>query len=173
MICPSCQTPGTIHAGGRSGEGVCKTWPRCKWCGGAFNADNYREGCPEAAVMRSDGLCFGCSFWELRARQFERDSGKHLVINGHFYAADPANTVGHGEPDPRPSAQHRGMAGRRFDFQRLDGSPAQSCYSLWSGGEIAEQVRGRIPDNARFLNGAEKAQVGETMCFNPSRGEPA
>lgn len=170
MICPSCNTPGMIHAGGHTGNGECKNYPRCRWCNGAFNADGYREGCEEAAVMRSDGLCFSCAFWELRARKHEKNPGRTLVIGGHFYAPDASNTVPVGAPDPHPYAKNRGMAGRRFDFERFDGSPAQSCYSLWSGGDIAEQVRHRIPDNARFLNGATQEQVGETTCFNPSRG---
>lgn len=39
---------------------------------------------------------------------------------------------------------------------------------------MPDHLRARFPDTARFLGGAERAQVGETTCWNPSdrKSEP-
>jgi hypothetical protein len=72
----------------------------------------------------------------------------------------------------------RGMAGRRFDIEYIDPSiyvgQRTTTFDLWSGSTMPEHLRAIFPDTARFLGGAEKVQVGETTCWNPSdhKSEP-
>lgn len=170
MICPGCGTPNVIHAYGQTDNPPCATWARCPRCGAANNVEaKYRPGVT-VDIRDELGICYICAIREERAREYAAGKSKRtLIINGYTYAADPANSVPLGNPDPHPRTSMRGMAGRRFDIERFDGTPPFSCYSLWAGGEVDEWSRDRMPDNARFLNGAERAQVGPTTCFNPSR----
>lgn len=170
MICPGCGAKNTEHAYSRTENPPCASWPKCPRCGEAGNGpDSYRQS-ETTAIMAELGICFCCSVREETARNYVANKSPGLlIINGATYSADPRNTVPLGAPDPHPRAQMRGMAGRRFDFELLDGSPPKSCYSLWYGSEVDKWCRDRMPDNARFLNGAERVQVGETTCFNPAR----
>jgi len=169
MICPGCGTKNTEHAYSRTENPPCASWPACPRCGEAHDiAAKYRAG-PEATIRDELGVCYICAIHEHELRKYEAGRSRNLlIIGGATYTADPANTVALGAPDPHPRATMRGMAGRRFDFERLDGSPPKSCYSLWYGSEVRPWARERMPDNARFLNGAERADVGGTTCFNPS-----
>jgi hypothetical protein len=96
------------------------------------------------------------------AERLERDHAKMTIIGGHIYT-----------PGNRTSGEFRGMAGRRFDIEYM----APSIYAgqkittvdLWSGGSLPTRLTALYSDTARFLNGAEKAQVGETGCWNSSR----
>jgi hypothetical protein len=49
-----------------------------------------------------------------------------------------------------------------------------TTFDLWSGGSMIDILKAKYPDTAKFLGGAQKAQVGETTCWNPSghRSEP-
>ncbi len=109
----------------------------------------------EGKLAKELGTCFTCAFWEIRARK-----GCNTVINGYIYSP------GNGTTGP-----HRGMAGRRFDIEYFAGVNAGktiTTFDLWGGGEIPERFRERLPDTAKFLGGATKAQVGDITCFNPS-----
>jgi hypothetical protein len=123
----------------------------CAICGTIGFSTSYSK-CAEKTRMDRDGLCFGCAFWELRA-----EKGCPTVIDGCTYT-----------PGTRTSGEFRGCGGRRFDIEYFDGRRV-TTFDLWVGGVIPERWRNRIPDTARFLNGAERVQVGDTICFQESR----
>lgn len=107
-----------------------------------------------AARMKATNECFTCAFWEIRCA-----AGEPIVIEAHVYG------IGR-EPGPHTPRWDLGMGGRRFDIEFFDGRRV-TTHNLWSGGEIPERYRSRLPDTARFL-GARKAVVGEMTCWDPS-----
>lgn len=127
----------------------------CKICEKTDYSTNYGP-CPEKGRMERDGICFICACWELRA---ERNNS--TVIEGVVYT-----------PGNRTKGEFRGMAGRRFDIEYFDGRRV-TTFELWCGGAIPERLRGRIPDTAKFLHGARKAEVAGTLCFDESISQEA
>lgn len=119
-------------------------------CGMCGKEERLHWSADVEAQLRERKLCFGCNFWENQARK-----GCDTVIDGFTYG-----------PGNRTSGSFRGMAGRRFDIEYFDGRKV-TTYDLWGGGEIPEAFRDRLPDTARF-RGAERAKVGETICWNPT-----
>jgi hypothetical protein len=132
--------------------GKCQTLPdrACAICGAKNYHTSYMGS--EGKRMEADGICFSCAFWSDRA-----EKGCPTVIDGWVYT-----------PGTRTTGEFRGMAGRRFDIEYFDGRKV-TTFDLWSGGEIPERFRDRIPDTARFVNGAKRSNVGGTNCWNPSR----
>ena len=127
---------------------------RCAICG-----QDYRENCMSGAEltrMQEKGICFTCAFWDIRAER-----GAKTVIDGCTYS-----------PGRRTSGEFRGCAGRRFDIEYFDGKRI-TTYDLWVGGVIPERWRAAVPDTARFLRGAGRAQVGEITCFDSSAADTA
>jgi hypothetical protein len=125
----------------------------CPGCGKPGPHGKYSG--PEGKRMEQTGECFMCAFWELAATK------KHdCVIDGFLY------TIGR-EPKPNSYRNDLGMGGRRFDIEFFDGRRVMT-HNLWAGGLIPERFRDRIPNTARFAGGAERCQVGETTCWNPS-----
>lgn len=129
----------------------------CKDCGAVGYSTSYIETCEEKKVIDTEGVCFICAFWRVRIAK------KHdTVIAGYIYS------VGN-----RPNGgRTNGMAGRRFDIEYFDGRTV-TTYDLWAGSEVPERYRAQIPDTARFVGGAERVKVGETVCWNPSREKSA
>lgn len=123
----------------------------CAMCGEMASPDNTMPGPYQDRMVRDD-LCFACALWSIRA-----DEGCPTVIDGCMYT-----------PGGRTSGPMRGCAGRRFDIEYFDGRQITS-FDLWVGGEIPQHFRERIPDTARFLNGARRVQVGDITCFDESR----
>lgn len=174
MICPGCNTPRVVHPYAHTENPPCAIWPRCPRCDAATKADASDTGGSWKVIRVELGLCDICAIREERAREYAAGKSKNtLIIGAYTYSADRSNCVPLGEKDPHPFQQNRGMAGRRFDIERLDGSPPFSCFSLWAGGEVDGYSRDRMPDNARFLNGAERADASGITCFNPSRAKVA
>jgi hypothetical protein len=122
---------------------------QCSVCGEGYQ-ESYMD-CAELSRMQRDNVCFGCAFWSLKA-----DQGGKTVIDGCYYA-----------PGRRTSGEFRGCAGRRFDIEYFDGKRV-TTFDLWVCGAIPAQWRSRLPDTARFLNGAERASEGGIMYFEPS-----
>jgi hypothetical protein len=125
--------------------GKCQTLPdrACAICGAKNYHTSYMGS--EGKRMEADGICFSCAFWSDRA-----EKGCPTVIDGWVYT-----------PGTRTTGEFRGMAGRRFDIEYFDGRKV-TTFDLWSGGEIPERFRDRIPDTARFVNGAKRSNVGGT-----------
>ena len=125
----------------------------CEICGDAGYSTSYSR-CAEKERMDRDGICFICAFWELRA-----EGTNPTVFDGVVYT-----------PGNRTKGRFRGMAGRRFGIEYFGGKRV-TTYDLWCGGAIPERWLERIPDTARFLHGARKAEVGGILCFDGSAGQ--
>lgn len=85
-------------------------------------------------LMVDNHLCFSCALWELRAQK-----ENHLVIDGVRYSLGPGNSGG--------------MGGRKFTIEYFDGKVIET-RDLWCQGEVPEYFKDRIPDTARFSDGA-------------------
>jgi len=119
----------------------------CNECGTEGYSTSYLNG-DNKKCMDEHGLCFNCAFWTLKLLH-----PNPVVIDGGFYVPQ----AGRGP----------GMAGRRFDI-KMPGGEHITTTNLSFCGDIPDHFRDRLPDNASFLNGAEKVAVGETTCWNPS-----
>lgn len=143
-----------------------KTYYRytCVKCGGE-GRNTYSE--PSYSQMMERRLCWHCNFWLEEEKRYEKEHRKMTIIDGHVYG-----------PGNRTTGPMRGMAGRRFDIEYIEPSiyagQRVTTFDLWSGSTMPDHLRARFPDTARFLGGAERAQVGETTCWNPSdhKSEP-
>jgi len=143
-----------------------KTYYRytCVKCGGE-GRNTYCE--PSYTQMMERRLCWDCNYWVEEEKRYEKEHRTMTIIDGHVYG-----------PGSRTSGSMRGMAGRRFDIEYIDPSAYAgqrvTTFDLWSGSTMPDHLRARFPDTARFLGGAERAQVGETTCWNPSdrKSEP-
>lgn len=123
----------------------------CPVCSGQHNGGSYTGS--EAKTAIELGSCWNCGFWENRAR------GKNdVVIDGYTYSIGPENST----------SKFRGMAGRKFIIEFLDGRTVTTT-NLWAGGEVPKYFRSRIPNTAKFSGGAERSNVGGITCWNASK----
>jgi hypothetical protein len=122
----------------------------CAACGAKNFSLTFVES--TRAKMEARCLCFSCNHWT------DRLGNVDTIIDGHTYG-----------PGSRTSGSLRGMAGRRFDIEYFDGRRI-TTYDLWSGGAIPAHFKDKFPDNARFLNGGERADLKGHIetCWNPS-----
>lgn len=136
----------------------------CVKCGETA-VNSYCE--PSRTQMAERRLCFHCNFWREQADRIRRDHRHMTIIGGHIYGPGNATT-----------GLFRGMAGRRFDIEYIEPSAYAgkriTTFDLWSGSAMPDELKADFPDTARFLGDAQKHQVGETTCWNPSdsRDEP-
>jgi hypothetical protein len=130
----------------------------CSKCGEDAQ-DTYVE--PVRTHMRDARLCYTCNHWNDFDTRLAADHGKLTIIDGAIYT--PGNNT---------SGQFRGMAGRRFDIEYIEPSAyagqRATTFDLWTGGGMPDWLQKKYADTAVFLNGAERCQVGETGCWNPS-----
>lgn len=130
----------------------------CTKCG-VLDRNTYVE--PVRTHMLERRLCYHCNYWRDFEVSLASDHQKMTIINGHVYG-----------PGNRTSGPMRGMAGRRFDIEYIDPSihagKRVTTFDLWSGSTLPDKFKEKYPDTAKFLNGAERCQVGETGCWNPS-----
>lgn len=130
----------------------------CSECG-EEGRNTYSE--PYRARMLERRLCWTCNFWRDMDEELSRDHARKTIIGGHIYG-----------PGNRTSGSFRGMAGRRFDIEYIEPSVHAgkriTTFDLWSGSTLPDRLKAKYPDTAVFLNGAERCQVGETGCWNPS-----
>lgn len=116
---------------------------------------------PYRTNMLERRLCWTCNYWRGFVEKEGPRRASMTIIDGHVYG-----------PGDRISGEFRGMAGRRFDIEYIDGSiyAGQRCttFDLWSGASIPDHLRAQFPDTARFLGGAHKANASGTTCWNPS-----
>lgn len=127
----------------------------CKDCGATNYSISYCK-CAEKTLIDSEGICWTCAYWRVQAEKTHQ-----VVIEGRIYSLGDVNKA--------PNSPHAGMAGRRFDIEFFDGRRV-TTHDLWSGSEVPEHLRERIPDNARFLGGAGFVRVGDGGCWNSSTG---
>ena len=98
--------------------------------------------------------CFICDHW---LSVIERDNPKRIVIDGHIYSDGGRN---------RQSLGTLGFGGREFHIVMNDGTEIKT-NNLWSGGEIPEKWRERLPDNARFADARRWVECGDgTRCMS-------
>ena len=130
----------------------------CRDCG-KLAQNTYSE--PYRTRLLANRKCFNCDYWSEMECRLERDHAKMTIICGHIYS-----------PGNRTSGSFRGMAGRRFDIEYIEPSAfagkRTTTFDLWSGSALPDRLKAKFADTARFLGGAEKAQAGETTCWNPS-----
>ncbi|NTJ46857.1 hypothetical protein G6K93_07495 [Agrobacterium rhizogenes] len=121
--------------------------------------NTYSE--PSRTHMLERRLCWDCNYWRDFEVRLANDHRTMTIINGHVYG-----------PGNRTSGSMRGMAGRRFDIEFVEPSihagKRVTTFDLWSGSTLPDRLKEKFPDTAKFLGGAERCQVGETMCWNPS-----
>lgn len=149
-------------------NGKQEPWKLYKWicvrCGDE-GRNTFME--PIGSRMLEKRICHSCDYWEQFEQKLEREHRGMTIIAGHVYS-----------PGNRTSGEFRGMAGRRFDIEYIEPSTHAgkriTTFDLWSGSAMPDSLKAKYPDTAKFLGGAEKAQVGETTCWNPSnhRSEP-
>ena len=132
----------------------------CTKCGKRAQ-NTYIEGVRENMLARR--LCYTCNYWHDFAERLKRDHKRMTIIDGHIYG-----------PGSRTSGEFRGMAGRRFDIEYVDPSifagKKITTFDLWSGSAMPDDLRASFADTARFMNGAEKAELSGpiTTAWNPS-----
>lgn len=152
IICPGCNQEG-VHHGGDPPR--CLAYPSCPLCGRKDSYESFvKDDSIRSQLMRDKSYCFRCAHWEETAQSLV---GRRTVITGHLYS-----------PGNRTSGSFLGMAGRRFDIEYLADGHRITTFDLWNGGCIPDHFRDRFPDTAKFLNGAERAEVGDITCWNPS-----
>ena len=81
--------------------------------------------------------CFKKHYWN----QIVKEKEEHIVINGVCYCDDGDR--------PERNAPFLGHSGRRFWIKYLDGRTI-TTNNLWYQGEIPEEYRSALPDNAEF-----------------------
>jgi hypothetical protein len=112
----------------------------CPSCGKSYT----RRYTPESYIGNN---CFDCSFWLGKTDYPDYMKNHQVIINGeHFMLGE---TKGH----------FRGFGGRRFRIQFFDGRIIET-KNLWFQGEIPDQFRSMLPDNAVFLLVEEKSATG-------------
>jgi hypothetical protein len=104
----------------------------CELCGKEFT----RICEPESYVENS---CFTCSFWLKKINLPEEDEARRVIVDGQHYRLGSVH-----------SGPFRGFGGREFTVLFHDGRVVEtSC--LWHQGEIPEEFRKWLPDNAIFV----------------------
>lgn len=115
----------------------------CSMCGKPEKA-TYIE--PKGQKLKKNGLCFHCDSWvEKRTRyNAEGRKGPMLVINGD------GRSDGGAQPDNQNKA-FMGFGGSRFHLYNLVTGELWTTNNLWSYGEIPDNFRAGMPDNAVYL----------------------
>jgi hypothetical protein len=124
-------------------------WNLCRMCTQLYTLQGVGL-CDERTRMEEKTCCFHCAYWDLKV-----DNPTGLVIVEHAaYRVGPGNSGG--------------MGGRRFDIEFLDGTRV-TTHDLWHVGIIPEWFWKKLPDNARFLNGAGLVRLPSgTVAFYAS-----
>ena len=107
---------------------------KCKICGKAFDETHYGE--PYQDICSSE--CYSKQFWIEKIEVKD----KLTIINGECYF------IG----DENDTSYFRGHAGRKFKIQKDNGEIIETT-NLWYNGEIPEEFREELKDNAKFING--------------------
>lgn len=109
----------------------------CVICGKYFEKLHY--GKPFEDVCSSD--CFSEKLWKMREEEY-LNGEPYIIINGNLYSD------GGYRKNENPS--FLGFGGRRFDIKMSNGTEFFT-NNLWHGGEIPENHRKILSDNAVFV----------------------
>ena len=118
---------------------------KCKICGKPavtpeteflFFSKNSKED-EEATIMRKEGVCFFCAYWIRQHRQ-DMSGRTFAIVNGSHYVLCERSSL------------FNGFDGKKYTIRFKDGKVVE-CNNLWSQGEIPEQFRKDMPDNAEFV----------------------
>jgi len=110
----------------------------CPSCGKCYT----RRHTPESYIGNN---CFECSFWLGKTDYPDYMKNHQVIIDGQHYMA-------YAETD----SFIKGFGGRRFKIQFFDGRIIET-NNLWFQGEIPDQFRSMLPENAVFLPVIEKS----------------
>lgn len=115
----------------------------CSMCGRPEKA-MYIE--PKGTQLKKNGLCFHCDFWVEKRTLYNAQGrkGPLLVINGD------GRSDGGAQPDGQVRA-FMGFGGSVFHLYNLVTGELWTTNNLWSYGEIPDNFRAGMPDNAVYL----------------------
>lgn len=109
----------------------------CSICGKEFDKSHYYE--PFNDVCGSD--CFGEKLWIMREKDY-LNGKSYIIINGNLYSD--------GGYKKNEKSSYLGHGGREFNIKMKDGNVIFT-NNLWHGGEIPENHREILCDNAIFV----------------------
>lgn len=108
----------------------------CEICGKKFNKPFYHSD--EYKNICSSSECFHKKFW----LEIIEEKDSHVIINGNCYYIDKTH--------PMSDSDFRGYGGREFKI-KLHSGEVITTNNLWYNGEVPEEFRDRLPDNAEFV----------------------
>lgn len=104
---------------------------RCEFCGKTYKTDRMAD-----AYMGDN--CFDCSFWLKKLHLGPEDKIRQTIIGGQHYMLGKGGYL------------FKGHGGRKFHILFYDGREVKTT-NLWEQGEIPEEFRELLPDNATFI----------------------
>lgn len=122
------------------------TLEQCMECGDGINVRNYPH-------IAGKGLCFNCNHWmELYLGQEAEEALFFLRINGTHYQTPK-------DVKFRFNQRYPGFGGRKFIIKIIETGEVVETCNLWCQGDIPQKFRGRLYDNAEFVNDVTKTVV--------------
>ena len=110
---------------------------KCRICGKEFNKIRWLKPYEDICSDK----CFRMNFWN----EIVAEKENHVFIDGKSYSIAP-------EDDDSP---FRGCSGRHFKIKFDDGKIVETT-NLWCQGEIPEEFRDILKDNAKFIIESEE-----------------
>jgi len=107
----------------------------CSICGAAEEAKYMNN---ERMIEKK--LCFNCNFWDEHSEK--ANSPESIRINGHHYHAYDSVS--------RADGFGAGYGGSKFTIKMNDGRVIET-QNLWHQGDIPSYFKGRLFDNAVFV----------------------
>lgn len=106
---------------------------KCKICGKEIEKSSYNN------EILCSSKCFHKNFWN----EIIKNKNNHLYIDGVCYWIGPENE----------DRIFRGYDGRKFLIQMTDNEKVLVTTNLWCQGDIPNEYKEILKDNAVFLNG--------------------
>jgi len=137
---------------------ACENSPKhynCELCGQQDCLDNYLDNCDYLPIMAKRHVCFHCAFW---IHKIENPPPNRMIIGGCHYTVHPFMK--------RPNNVIKGFSGREFYIRKMNGQLIKS-NNVWCQGNIPEQFRPQLPDDAHFLSlmTFQKLSHDNHQCF--------
>lgn len=105
---------------------------KCVICGKEIERSSYSND----TLCSSE--CFTKHYWLERVNR--KDVKTQVVVNHNVYQIADENS----------SSSFRGFDGRPFYIEFFDGRKVRTT-NLWSNGEIPDEFKDKLPDNAKFI----------------------